>query len=620
MDRRSFTAMLAATSGTAMVPSPGWARLQLSARQGFITRAANGDLKEGNKTFRYIGADMPEVTHIRTDWDLEQGRRFRLPTKDELDWIVEAAAQGNFKVVRTWCFPSYFQPELPDDIHYLRTNSDGVTVTINKTGFRLFDYFLARCGELGVRAQVPFVYLIGRVRQWDDADGDPHPQMLDFVRQVILRRNTVNGIQYRDDPAIFAWESGNESKPTARWITALAAYVKRMDPNHLFVDGRWGASDVYDSYSAPLLAENRDIDIVSFHTYEKLPKGWSTIEAIRNVQLLLRGQNRALGIGEISPNTTVSELEDILGTVVTTGVSGASWWSFKGARAKGGYTQWNGKKWGGNDDLKWPGFHSPLEGVATEKAKIDLLTAAAFAIEGRSRPLRLPMPTAPKLLPIKDVGHINWIPGTGEQTADIERSTRRDGGFTVVRKGFETFKGSTYDLFSDETAEVGRTYFYRVRSRNTDGASPYSNVVGPVRVHQCWLIDDLWDLSKASAGSANCEFLSSYDLVPYHSDLSVLTTTGGSAWIDYTLPGEARSFRIISNNDTADLHVEGSSDGRDWRRLPAGRRLYPPLHPEFDGHPRVVYIGEGDAGDRVRHLRVRFGNNDAISRVEIAHT
>lgn len=232
MDRRSFTAMLAATSGTAMVPSPGWARLQLSARQGFITRAANGDLKEGNKTFRYIGADMPEVTHIRTDWDLEQGRRFRLPTKDELDWIVEAAAQGNFKVVRTWCFPSYFQPELPDDIHYLRTNSDGVTVTINKTGFRLFDYFLARCGELGVRAQVPFVYLIGRVRQWDDADGDPHPQMLDFVRQVILRRNTVNGIQYRDDPAIFAWESGNESKPTARWITALAAYVKRMDPNH----------------------------------------------------------------------------------------------------------------------------------------------------------------------------------------------------------------------------------------------------------------------------------------------------------------------------------------------------------------------------------------------------
>ncbi len=618
MNRRTFSAGLALLSAAGLAGTRAALPVSGPGPGAFVRRGPGGELKKGGAPFRFIGANMPEVTHIRTDWDLDHADRFRLPTTDEIDWIVEAAAQANFQVIRTWCFPSFLQPENPRSTHFFDRNPDGLTVTLNETGFRLFDYFLMRCRDLRVLAQVPFVYLIG-VGQWADAAGDPHPQFLDFVRQVVSRVNTRTGLAYRDDPTIFGWESGNEAKPTARWISALASYLKELDPNHLFIDGRWGATDVWNSYNDPALAHDRNIDVVSVHTYEDRPRGWTQPEMVRELNRLMRRQARALDVGEIDPNTSVADLKAILDTVVAEDVAGASWWSFKGARARGGYTQWNGRSWGGNDDLKWPGFESPLPGVASEKAKIDLLCGAAFAINGRRRPAKLPPPTAAKLLPIRDVGHISWIPGTGEQVADIERSVRPDGGFVVVARGVETFKGSTYDLFCDDSGELGQAYFYRVRSRNSGGNASASNVVGPVRVDRRWLVDDMWDFSKSDRRTAGCRITSHFDLVPYHADLSVLTTDD-DAHVDYALPGDLSSFRVISNNETATLRVEASSDGLSWRSVPVHRRVVPPLHAEFASHPRVILTSAGPPGGGLRRFRLRLGVDDAVSRVELAFT
>jgi hypothetical protein len=592
---------------------------QPAAFEHFISIERTGQLRDGPAVFRYIGANMPEVTHIRTDWDLAQNKRFRLPTTDEIDWMVDAAAQGNFKVIRTWCFPSHLQPENPPDTWYFTRNPDDLTVTLNETGFRLFDYFLERCSQKGVRAQVPFVYLIGQVREWADAEGNVHPQMLDFVRKVLTRTNTRTGIDYRNDKAIFCWQSGNESNPSARWIRQLAAFVKGIDNNHLFMDGRWGAEEVFQAYlaSSELITDTK-IDLVSFNDYGPPANGWSMSETMTRINDRLRANGKALDISEIGPATPVETLRDYLATVVENGIAGASYWSFKGARAKGGYTQWNGARYGGNDDLKWPGFVSDLPGVATEKAKIDLLCTAAYAIEGRVRPVALPAPTPAKLLPIVDSGHINWIPGTGEQTADIERSTSPTEGFAVVAAGFETFKGSTYDLFCDSGANVGESYYYRVHSRNVGGAASYSNIVGPVRVIQQWLVDDLWDFSLTKAHSAGAIIEAHYDLAPYHADLAVLKAAADGQSITYETKGAASLLRIIANNDTTTLTVQGSADGQAYEQVALAQTLYPPLHKEFAGHPRVLYQGELPVSKGFRFLRINFGPGDVISRVEIA--
>ena len=62
-----------------------------------------------------------------------------------------------------------------------------------------------------------FVYLY-KSHERADATGDPHPQLLDFVAKLLNRENTRTGIRYRDDQTIYCWQSGNESKPSARWM------------------------------------------------------------------------------------------------------------------------------------------------------------------------------------------------------------------------------------------------------------------------------------------------------------------------------------------------------------------------------------------------------------------
>lgn len=617
MDRRALIRIAASLGAAGACGATAGLEAFHAGAPGFVTRDADGGLRLDGRPFRYIGANMPEVTHIRTDWDLEQANRFRLPTTDEIDWMVEAAAQANMKVIRTWCFPSHLQPELPEALHYFRRSPDGRTVTLNEAGFRLFDHFLYRCGQLGVRAQVPFVYLY-QARQWADAAGDPHPQLFDLVAKVTDRVNTRTGVRYGDDPMIFAWESGNEARPAARWIAALAAFTKKAAPRQLFMDGRWGGSDVQESYLDPVLARNVDIDVVSVHTYEDRPNGWSTPEAITRLAALMRSQGRALDVGEIGPATTPGELAEILTAVIKQPVAGASWWSFKGARAKGGYTQWNGREWGGNDDLKWPGFVAELDGVATEKSKVDLLCGAAYALDGRSRPARLPRPLPAKLLPISDPGHISWIPGTGEQTAVVQRSTRSDGGFVTIEPAFETFRGSTFGLFNDASAAPGGRYFYRIGSRNSGGAAEWSNVVGPVRPTTAWIVDDFWNLDKTHARSPDVRILSNYDLAPYHSDLSVLRGASERDHVTYGFLGTLRSMLLIANGDTNTVHVDGSVDGVAFRDLATSRKLYPPLHPEFAGNPRVTY-GLGPVAD-IRYLRVRLGAADALTRLEIEYS
>ncbi|CAI7837430.1 unnamed protein product [Closterium sp. NIES-53] len=69
-----------------------------------------------------------------------------------------------------------------------------------------------------------------------------------FIKAVIMRRNTLTGQLYRDDPTIFGWELMNEPRVYAdpsgdvlqAWITDMAAYVKSLDPNHLLSIGSEG--------------------------------------------------------------------------------------------------------------------------------------------------------------------------------------------------------------------------------------------------------------------------------------------------------------------------------------------------------------------------------------------
>lgn len=70
------------------------------------------------------------------------------------------------------------------------------------------------------------------------------------VRAIVGRTNSITGKPYKEDPAIFSWQIGNEPRcfsedPAVRdgfigWLTESASIIKELDPNHMVSTGNEG--------------------------------------------------------------------------------------------------------------------------------------------------------------------------------------------------------------------------------------------------------------------------------------------------------------------------------------------------------------------------------------------
>lgn len=145
-----------------------------------------------------------------------------------------------------------------------------------------------------------------------------------YARAIIERRNTVTGVLYRDEPAILAWELGNELRnPSAgradalvAWHAEMAAYIKSIDANHLIADGGEGFDDDASLYaglsnryavagsegcSYHRLARIPEIDMLSYHLYPsswQLNEGADTELFIRRHEEIARGNGKVAYLGE----------------------------------------------------------------------------------------------------------------------------------------------------------------------------------------------------------------------------------------------------------------------------------------------------------------------------------
>lgn len=125
-----------------------------------------------------------------------------------------------------------------------------------------------------------------------------------YVAHVVNRVNTVNGVAYKNDPTLFAWELMNEPRsdcaddPTAaggatgqycdpsgntvrNWIASTAAFVKGLDPKHMVTAGgeghglvqtpdgpfQWARTDEGDGNEPFYVQDVPGIDFVNFHPY-----------------------------------------------------------------------------------------------------------------------------------------------------------------------------------------------------------------------------------------------------------------------------------------------------------------------------------------------------------------
>uniref|UniRef100_A0A2P2IX02 mannan endo-1,4-beta-mannosidase n=1 Tax=Rhizophora mucronata TaxID=61149 RepID=A0A2P2IX02_RHIMU len=234
-------------------------------------------------------------------------------------WLMDYAAEGDRKpkvremlqvgakmgltVCRTWAFN--------DGGYNALQVSPG---HFDERVFRALDYVVAEARQHGIRLLLSLVNNLlaygGKTQYvkwaWEEGIGlsslndsfffDPSIKRYfkNYLKTLLMRRNTITGIEYRNDPNIFAWELINEprcmSDPLGDtlhdWIEEMSAFVKSIDKNHLLtvgLEGFYGPKnpkhltlnpEVWASTLGSDFVHNSkvsDIDFASVHIY---PDHW----------------------------------------------------------------------------------------------------------------------------------------------------------------------------------------------------------------------------------------------------------------------------------------------------------------------------------------------------------
>jgi mannan endo-1,4-beta-mannosidase len=465
----------------------------------FITR--QGDrLLEGTNEFRFFGLDAPNLHQNESQLQPDFSNRF--PDEFEITDTLESLRQLGSRATR--CFSLSFRgPE-----------SNGAPVYIegpgryNEQAFRTLDKVFQIADEKNVRIILPVIasQSFGGWRGVDEFAafrGQPgtnfwtDPQLRTDFRRLLFdllnRTNTFTGIQYKNDPAILAWQLGNELDSyywdrgldrqlwlprITQWSVEMAAYIKSVDTNHLVMDGG-GDRKVY--------LTDPNVDIISEHLYEywreKSGQPTNLAAAARDVWSEAAGYKPVI-IDEFGMDGE-RNLEALMDAIKESGISGGLLWSIRSHRRDGGFYYHNeaGTRW---NSYHWPGFSA-----GESYDEIPLLMSVrrnAYAIR-RLSPPPLPAPTdAPVLFPVQPPGKLRWRGCTGASGYDIARALEPDGPWTVIAKNvpdvvitnviaFENSQGNgPRDFYGDDASLPNQNYYYRLRGRNNLGVTAWSNV------------------------------------------------------------------------------------------------------------------------------------------------
>ncbi|KAJ8568055.1 hypothetical protein K7X08_020777 [Anisodus acutangulus] len=178
-------------------------------------------------------------------------------TRPRIRTMLQAGAKMGLTVCRTWAFN--------DGGYNALQISPG---KFDEKVFRALDHVIAEARRNGIRLILSLVNNLqaygGKTQyvKWAWEEGvalsssndsffyDPSIRRYfkSYVKTVLTRRNIYTGIEYRDDPTIFAWELINEPRcmtdPSGDtlqdWIEEMSTFVKSIDRKHLLTVGLEG--------------------------------------------------------------------------------------------------------------------------------------------------------------------------------------------------------------------------------------------------------------------------------------------------------------------------------------------------------------------------------------------
>ncbi len=600
------------------------AQAKESTPLNFLTR--RGDkLFDGDREFRFISFNIPNLMVIEDAYEFTRPNPWRWPNDYEIEDALESVRQMGGQVVRTYVLSVYREgSDMGECVHVRRP------AEFNEEGFRALDKVIEIAHSKGIRVIIPFVDQakwwggIGEYAAFRDKPPEAFwsdPQIkADFkatIRFLVTRKNAYTGVAYRDEPAIFGWETGNEIDPTPEWTREIAAYIKQLDKNHLVIDGK-------SLHGVPTTSlDDPNIDVITTHHYPWGPDH-DFAKPIRAAHALVRGKKVYL-VGEFGFVET-PHIASAIQTVIDDGISGALLWSLRMHRREGGF-YWHMEGGTGRNIYKafhWPGFASGDR--YDERGVLKLARDKAYEICGLEPP-PLKRPAAPTLLPIEKVSAISWQGSTGASAYDIWRASAAAGPWRKIANHVSDADVQYRPLFNDDSAAPGAHYWYRIVARNAAGDSEPSNMVGPIAVNTRTLVDECRNLSLVAANIGDIP-PASENVRTVQEDCHRLVLHRGSAVV-YHVQEPMHCWRVYTFAPAnASLMISVSSDGKTYRPAEADRRAFAASHTVYDYLTPVLFTGELSGGDAtfLQIANNQSRSNDSarsetieLSRVEVEY-
>ncbi|MCX7798091.1 MAG: cellulase family glycosylhydrolase [Melioribacter sp.] len=576
----------------------------------FVVRK-NDKLYENGKEFRFISFNIPNLHYIEDYLPFDSTNPWRLPDEFEIRDALTSIKQLGGKVVRMYVLSVRRDIDTPDIIRHVEGPGK-----FNEEAFKALDKVLQIANEVGVRVIIPFVdnwhwwggpkeYAAFRGKERDAFWTDPEI-ISDFKKTIeftINRRNTYTGILYKDDKAIFGWETGNELDAPYEWTKEIAAYIKSLDKNHLVIEGRRSPDLSIEAI------KDTNIDVVSTHHYRDTELN---LKKIVENQKLVRGI-KPYFVGEFGI-VPPQEIRAIMDTIINQGIMGGLLWSLRFHCREGGF--YHHYEYNNVSAYRWPGFISG--DWYNEKLILNMVREKAYQIDGLTVP-PLPIPVKPKLLEFDDVSQISWQGSAGAQSYIIERREENEDEWQLIAENIDDAKYQYRPLFNDETAEIGKKYYYRIAAKNESGVSDYSNVIGPVEIKFKKIVDEMENFDKVFQKDGQFQLLTYQDIRKAKEDRSRLTGKDGS-YLIYKTPMNILEVKIdfLLSKEYGDIKIYAGENIDS---------LY-----EIIPHKQIYKFGKNDYNffDAVRYTSVnlpmnsrfvKFILNDGaqISRIEIKY-
>ncbi|KAG9448101.1 hypothetical protein H6P81_014229 [Aristolochia fimbriata] len=227
---------------------------------GFHYREPKMDFVKRSGTQFYVDGKPFYVNGWNSYWLMDQA--VEEYSRPRVRAMLQAGAKMGLSVCRTWAFN--------DGAYNALQVSPG---RFNERVFQALDRVIAEAEQSGIRLIFSLVNNLqpfgGKTQYvkwaWEEGVGlsssndsfffDPsiRSYFKTYLKTILTRKNTITGIEYRDDPTIFAWELMNEprcmSDPSGDilqdWIEEMSRFVKSIDKNHLLtvgLEGFYGSS------------------------------------------------------------------------------------------------------------------------------------------------------------------------------------------------------------------------------------------------------------------------------------------------------------------------------------------------------------------------------------------